>query len=343
MIEVMETIEPDKDILTEKAKKSWAAFEPNNPVAVNNPLKQDLEFRCPQCYKLYKVRSEDIHSSRPQFECHICHAQFEFDFPPKNLHAIFTRTLALPQIAKLDKKMNHLEQVHKSNMDAPNSGVFKIKIAKAQKILIDKVVRSSVTNSVQIQVKRESNSVEFKTCPKCQALNPRSMKECYKCGVVLEKAETARTGAFPSLLKLWHDLMHDYSNITRHMEFIDRCEEMHALPFALKKYKELKEVQPQDGLANQMLDSVLIKSFSKKASGLFKNKYFHFLKEIPYANLARVSPLALALLGILIGSFSYSSRNFAGGGVALLVLILGFKVVGKNPRSWQDLVKEFWR
>lgn len=259
---------------------------------------QILEFRCPQCYKLYRSNTQSIQSNQPQFECHSCHAQFIFDYPPKNPKTIYTRALSLPQVGKL------------SRLDT------------------------------QALMKK---GPELKTCPKCSTMNPRGVKECYKCGVIFAKLEMGpgdvRQGQLPSLIRMWQELLHDYNNITKHMAFVDRCEELQALPFALKKYKELKEVQPQDSLAHQMLNSVLVKSLSRQAGQMVEHRSLSFLKKIPYANLSRVAPIFLGFLSILIGLFGHGSRNFAGGGVAFLVLVFGFVYFSKGRISLQD----FWK
>ena len=262
-----------------------------------------IEFRCPQCFKLYCVKPSEIHSAQPQFECQSCHANFVFDYPPKNKNALYTRlvgtrTLTLPQVGKLAK--------------------------------------SDVQNS-------RRNAPELKACPKCQTMNPRGVSDCFKCGVVLAKAEAIqhepKLSTFPSLMKMWQDLLHDYNNLTKHMAFVDRCEELQALPFALKKYKELKEVQPQDSLASQMMNSVLMKSLSRQAGQVVEYRALRFLKEIPYANIMRILPVMLGMGLLLRGLFSHGSRNYAGGGVALLVLILGYSYFAKGRLSWRD----FWK
>lgn len=258
-----------------------------------------LEFRCPQCFKLYKVDPSHIHSSEPQFECQVCHAQFTFEYPPRNPKAIYTKSLSLPQVGKLNKKQT-LRQSYAEN---------------------------------------SSNLVLFKTCPKCLTKNPRGNEECFKCGVLMSKAEiVSKVGTTPSLIKMWQELLNDYSNITKHMAFVDRCEDLQALPFAMKKYKELKEVQPQDSLADQMFNSVLIKSFSQKASEVSKHPKVKWLFQIPWNNVLRVSPLVFSFLFMLIGLFSPGSRNFAGFGVTLLVLTLGLAYFLKGRIRLSD----FW-
>jgi ribosomal protein L40E len=290
-----------------------------NESSVNNTLHPDtnssrertgttvIEFRCPQCFKLYKTSSTDIYSSQPQFECASCHALFVFDYPPKNTKSIYTRTLSLPQVSKL---------------------------AKTQRV-------ATATGTTAMMSSAIEKSAELKVCPKCQATNPRGVEECYRCGVVFSKLENGGGGGLPSLMRMWQELLSDYANVTKHLAFVDRCEEMHALPFALKKYNDLKEVQPQDSLAHQMLNSVLIKSLSRQAGQMASHpgmRWLRFVAGIPWSNLFRISPVAVSFFLVCLGLVSHNNRNLAGGGVALLVLIFGFIYFLKGSVRW----RHFW-
>lgn len=283
----------------------------NNEMRVNHPQNaESYEFRCPKCSKLYRVFKSEVLSSNPQFECQSCHALFFVNLSTKKA------AVTPPTSALTTAQMLRLEEKQKANQ----------------------LRRSAVQKG------------ELKACPKCHTLNARLAPECYKCGIVFAKlelmAEAQKHGGLPSLVKMWQDLMQDYNNMTKHMEFVDRCEDMHALPFALKKYKELKEVQPQDSTAKSMFKSVIMKSLSQKANFVIQQPWFERaytplkakVRQIPWMNLLRVSPLAIGFLLVLLGSSNAANRNFAGAGVALLTLILGFVYVLKGRISWYD----FW-
>jgi len=243
---------------------------------------RELELRCPQCFKLYKVRVGLIHSQQPHFDCVSCHVRFAFDYPPRNWNAVHTKVIRSPQVRLSENPA----------------------IAKT-----------------------------LKPCPRCQGLNPRGAIECNKCQVVFAKVESissdTSSAARPSLIKAWQDLLSDYSNLRKHMEFVDRCEELQALPFAMRKYRDLKEVQPHDSMAAQMMNSVVMRALGKNSQ---------WLQRLPWSNIFRVTPLVIAGILMLGGLIRPGWRNFVGGGVSLVVLTLGFAYLMKGRVSWKD----FW-
>jgi hypothetical protein len=245
-----------------------------------------LEFRCPQCLKLYSVTSKQIFSRAPQFECAKCHCQFSFSYPPEAGQRVTPKALATPQVLKLSKM-------------------------------------------------EKKKSAELKPCLHCQSLNPRGASECYKCGVVFAKAQVS-TKTLPSLMKMWQDLLSDYSNMRKHIEFVDRCEDLQALPFALKKYQTLRETQPHDSLAQEMFSSVIVKSLARKSKKL---PFVHSFLQLPWANIFRISPLVCGGSILVVGLLREDSRNFAGAGVALLALTLGLAYFFTGRVRWSD----FWR
>jgi hypothetical protein len=277
-----------------------------------------LEVRCPQCLKLYKVNTQDIHSSHPTFECRVCLAFFGFDYPSKTNRTInkldnkfenklenrvVARTLKLPQIKKLAKQ-SHIKE-------------------------------NTVGNSIAEQLI---------SCPKCKSLNPKTSVDCFKCGIVFDKYSP--TGERPSLIRAWKDLFMDYASVTKHLSFVDRCEELHALPFALKKYQQLREAQPQDPLAHDMYRSVMLKMIGATAgkasqwsqkSGLQK-ALDKIAEAVPWARLIRMMPVSLCLLFIVAGLTKWGTPNLAGAGVALLALILGLQLFFRGRLHWHD----FW-
>lgn len=185
---------------------------------------------------------------------------------------------------------------------------------------------------------------ELRKCPKCQAMNPRLTKECLKCGVIFEKVENlpaadAALGAIPSLVKAWQDLMGDYDNLKKHMAFVHRAEELHALPYALKKYQSLKEAQPQDEVAQKMFHQVVIKNLKGRAE---KHSWYQDIKfalsKVNWVRVRKVAPVASGLALILVGLSSPATRNMVGVGAALLFLVVGLTVFFKGRLS----VEDFW-
>lgn len=183
----------------------------------------------------------------------------------------------------------------------------------------------------------------LKKCPKCHAFNPKLDEECRKCGVIFAKLEDlpldARTGALPSLVKAWQDLMEDYSNVTKHLAFVDRCEDLQAVPYALKKYQSLKEAQPHDKIAQEMFQSVLLRSFARKAEEVAENPSIKALKEsVNWSRIMKIAPLAIAALLIIAGASHGGLRNLIGIGVSILFIVLGLALITKGRLHWQD----FW-
>lgn len=286
-------MDSDGSLILEKSPLE--SFETDSQSQKDDQKNSQLQFRCPQCLKLYVVDRAQIFSTQPEFQCTKCLCRFAFHYHP-GLTQVKTRAFTLPQISKLNRMKN---------------------------------------------VKK--NQQEFVECPKCQTMNPRTSEDCYKCGVHFQKiqfvAKEKKVKAFPSLMKLWQELMNDYSNIAKHMQFVDQCEDLQALPFALKKYKDLKETQPHDSLANQMFDSVIMKTLSTHALKYKEVPILRRIRQLPWANFFRVSPLALGVFLFLIGIWRYEARNMIGAGVALLVLTIGFAYIYFGRVRLED----FWR
>lgn len=211
----------------------------------------------------------------------------------------------------------------------------------------------SMKDTFQIEDGLDQSEIpELKTCPKCEARNPRLTKECIKCGIIFEKVEMltqedATLGAIPSLVKTWQDLLSDYDNIKKHIAFVDRCEELQALPYALKKYQTLKEAQPQDKVVQEMLPKVLLRNLRKKSESIsfLKNAMDSGEKAMEAVNsrvnwlrIQKVAPIIMGLILALIGLSNPSARNMIGFGVALIFLTLGLRVFLKGRLSLED----FW-
>jgi len=185
---------------------------------------------------------------------------------------------------------------------------------------------------------------ELRKCPKCSSLNPRLTKECLKCGVIFEKVENlpaadGALGAIPSLVKAWQSVLSDYDNLKKHLAFVNRCEDLQALPYALKKYQSLKEAQPQDDFAQQMFHQVLLKNFrgrAQKISGVPELQAL--IMKVNWKRVRKAAPLAIGLALVLYGLTNSTARNMAGVGAAIVFLVIGLTVFFKGRLSFED----FW-
>ncbi len=310
--------------------------------------------RCPGCNKLYRVDSREIKSTQPHFSCSACHVVFSFDFPPKQLARVETRVVQVSTSAinkSADVASNSVSghyDVLKSNNDHRTDfeggavGVGAVNTLGVGKTL----PRFGKTSNLQFQ----EGEAALKSCPKCAAKNPRLSKECIKCGVIFEKLENLpldpKIGALPSLVRMWQDLMRDYENLAKHLEFVDRCEDLEALPFAMSKYQELKSIQPQDSLAEEMFQAVWLKNFRHRAEKIpgmrrlldrTEGAWQKAVQALPWARILRFSPYVVSSMMILVGLINQGSRNLVGTGSALLFLSLGILFLWKGRIHWKDL------
>lgn len=203
-----------------------------------------------------------------------------------------------------------------------------------------RVIKASLLPSVKVT---ESRPLDVKSCPKCNTLNAKGSLECGRCGVIFSKLENlpmdSKLGAIPSLVKAWQDLMSDYDNLTKHMAFVHRCEDLQALPYALKKYRDLKEVQPQDTIADEMLHRVLGGRLKRPAAWLSRNPAVQLaVRRIHWARLRKISPWAMAILLILLGLTQPALKNLAGIGASVLFITLGLHLFFKGRIELSD----FW-
>ena len=292
--------------------KNWKLPSPSfDPLFQRTYLKPlFVELRCPGCNKLYRVDTRDMKSTTPQFDCVSCHTSFTVEPDPQ--------------------------------AQAQNSVTTRRIQAKA----LDKIRYSPSTKKLNFAETAEG----VKSCPKCETFNPHLSEECHKCGVIFAKLEDLpldlKTGALPSLVKAWQDLMADYSNVTKHLAFVDRCEDLQAVPFALKKYQDLKEAQPHDEIAQQMFTHALLKSFARKAAVVADNAKVRWLREnieslreqVNWTRVARLSPFVVSTILILIGIGNAGLRNLIGIGVSIVFIALGLTLITKGRLHWSD----FW-
>lgn len=208
--------------------------------------------------------------------------------------------------------------------------------------VIAKTVKPANADELQsLNLAELTNSL--RECPECHQNNPKARKDCLRCGLIFEKAALAKdndgTKAIPTLVKTYQDLLKDYQNFTKHMSFVDQCEELQALPFALKKYRNLKAVQPNDPIAKKMWDSIVFRGLLSTHKQLAKFPQIErFLTQIPWRKVMKLSPLVLAMTLIVVGMASGTLRNMVGMGAALLFMIFGINWFIKGRLRLQD----FW-
>jgi hypothetical protein len=197
-------------------------------------------------------------------------------------------------------------------------------------------------------------------CPKCGAFNTKAAEDCHKCHVILARAEgmalEPKSGALPSLIRAWQELLSDYENVTKHIAFVDRCEDLQAIPFALKKYQALKEAQPHDDVARKMFEQVWMKSLVHgadrmvraseirryiadfKGSRFYKKLYKSVVLSVNWPRVIKISPWALYTLLILVGMTSASLRNLVGIGASLFFMHLGLRLFFKGRVGLDDFI-----
>lgn len=279
------------------------------PIVKGANLWQHFNVRCPACNKLYRIDSKEIKSSQPHFECVTCDTKFTFNFPPQNLAKIETRAISVPQ--------------------------------KAAQMSFEEFVTEN-------KIETKADEAHLKKCPKCGSANPQLNSECFKCQVIFEKVENIsmdpKAGAFPSLMKAWQDLFNDYDNLRKHLAFVDRCEDLQALPFALKKYQTLKDAQPHDVVAQRMLQSVMLKTkgIQRVHAKLMKTGLISlgtaWAARVPWQRVRKVAPLMIAAGFMLYGLTHAGARNLIGIGVAVAFLTVGLTIFVKGRISTED----FW-
>lgn len=185
----------------------------------------------------------------------------------------------------------------------------------------------------------KAKSVDVKTCQKCSALNAKGSKECRACGVIFAHLEglplDAKLGALPSLVRAWKDLLSDYDNLKKHIAFVDRCEDLHAIPYALKKYQDLKEAQPQDQVAREMVHRVLAKKFSQQADALRESA---LVQQINWTRIRKIAPWLISGFLIVAGLTHPAFKNLAGVGASMLFISLGLLLFFKGRIRPSD----FW-
>ena len=214
---------------------------------------------------------------------------------------------------------------------------LKTPIKNSRNVQVELLAPGTVATALKTLVVNSQRDV--RKCPKCFSLQLKNHDECNKCGVLFSRLEglplEQQIGALPSLVKAWQDLMSDYSNLRKHFEFVDRCEDLRAIPFALKKYEELKSVQPQDEIAQNMLQKVIMRRFSRVSPDQYP--WVKLVMNWPWIRIGRLAPLLLAVILVAAGLAFPGLRNLVGLGVATAFVTIGFVVFSTgrfDPRDF---------
>jgi hypothetical protein len=179
-----------------------------------------------------------------------------------------------------------------------------------------------------------------KSCPKCGALSPRTAEECYACHVIFSKLEglpmDPSLRAQPSLVRKWKLLIEDFANETKHEDFINSCQALEALGFALTKYQDIKQAQGGDTLCDRMIENINARISNALTLSSVPKKNPAALLKPRWQKYALWAPYILSFLLILWGTFSLGHRNLIGLGVATACLATGLITMIKGQLRLQD-------
>ncbi len=141
--------------------------------------------------------------------------------------------------------------------------------------------------------------------------------------------------AQPSLVQLWNQIFEDYDDHERHEDFVKRCVELEALPYAQTKYQELKAALGTDDLCDKYLAQVEARlsvkadlQTQKRAEpipNLNMQNFLIWLKARPWKKVLYWAPLAAGLLMVGLGFSNLGLRNMIGLGFA--VAFLGYGLI----------------
>ena len=141
--------------------------------------------------------------------------------------------------------------------------------------------------------------------------------------------------AQPSLVQLWNHIFEDYDDHERHEDFVKRCIELEALPYAQTKYHELKSALGSDDLCDRYLAQVearlaIKNDFQKQAQGRQNDNvdiklFMIWLKARPWKKVMYWAPMAMGMVMVMAGLSNLNLRNMIGLGFA--VAFLGYGLI----------------
>jgi hypothetical protein len=269
--------------------------------------KTRLRVRCPHCYKLYSVATEEIREAKPKFECVDCHGRFWIAFPESLEHAGGVIGFAIEATAPA----------------ATNSLT---------------ATTSPAATTAPIIAKPFS-------CPKCGEAYAGGDRECTRCGVIFAKFSAARENtahteisASPELRDLWEAALNDYDNQSRHQQFLGYAQIEGNLEYALSKYNLILENCPADQMAARAqaeakalmvarLEARMPVMHGKESKGIFsglQDAFANIPLRIPGFRFGTLIMFLCAMV-IVTGLIVPGQRNLAGVGSSILFFILALR------------------
>jgi hypothetical protein len=248
---------------------------PINWAALINEI-PTIKVRCPDCYKLYNIRTQDIHVSQPKFKCTGCEKKFWIGYPEALEHPEgvigFPLDWAEPQTAA-------------EAAAQPEPIIQNFECPKCQNLYLS----------------------HQKECMKCglifEKYQQKELAENIRKASRSEDAHPA-IAQHKEIKDEWENVVQNFESFNSHQNFIRVCQKLEAIDYAVAKYSELNELCPQDQNVTKALrqcmalhsvqidfENARLKESSKR-TGTTKNAW---LKKL---NLSFDYPIIKTLLGI---------------------------------------------
>jgi predicted nucleic acid-binding Zn-ribbon protein len=253
--------------------------------------KEQLKIRCPDCLKLYTVKSAEIHEARPRFQCVDCQTQFWISF--SEAIASGEEIMGFPldwlgESSARDKKIH--SEISAKAFSCPKCG---------------QAYASGDTECVKCGVV----FLRFKDTARPSQDDVRASVE---------------------VRELWEAVLADYDNFEKHQIFINAAIADRSLPYAAGQYARILEVCPQDVSAQKAQKEITSMAFAgfesnvvrsePAVSGLFSGLDFSFRK-------IRLTTYIMFMCGVVIamGILLPHQRNLVGVGTAVMFFILALR------------------
>ena len=268
-----------------------------------------IKVRCPQCFKLYNVRSESIQSKKPKFKCNECQEGFSLNYP---------------ECLGMDEVIGFADSWEEP-LDAPESP----EDTKVKEVLEASVeVKAAVEETEPTDTVHDAPQEETLPCVKCGALNPVSFKECQKCGIIFEKYQVKKDDPIgakaPQKLKeIWQMVLNHYEDDDLHEEFLRQSRKANQLEFASSRYRKILEAQPNEEIAKRYINKIIALASipaEKPIKDEAKRKF-----RVPFTSLA----MLLSAIVMFMGYMMPELRNLMGIGAAFLFITTAIRLIFK--------------